>query len=643
MRAWVLALGMGACGWSVDRAERRTAPPGVLWVTLEGTAPDAPGLDPLRRCGTSYTRAYLPTPQLQPNLATLFTGLPPASHGVWTDGHHRLDDTHLTVAEAASAEGWATTASTGTRRTDRSSGLHAGFVTSADQPDPAQAHHPADALVQRIEWSAGGELVWIHLRQADLPALPPLLAAFELAHPEGVVVAVGVEGRGEGLALTDADLHVPLVVCGPDHEPGATDDRVSGLSQVTGEVRLRLGLPLRGTLPLAAEGPEQVVHEARAGEAGLGAAAARGLTVPDGRLVMAGSEAPWYPWSGQGIVATGQPASRGADAHRRLEAAIAPAGASARRFPTPRELLGLAEESPWVLVNPDRPGGRQPPRRLERAGRALADGVEALTHRRLKAARDAAAEPGLAGSPASAWLQVLAAREEGDARLALAFLDQLPHGGGPYPGVLGAWLALEGWARGDAVARARRLVQAYPEHPELPAHAAAIAAIATLQPWGAGPDAASAQADRDAARRDAHTWQAHSPPGPWHDAVAVLLDPTQPDALDRADAARDARPLLHTTRLAWALSRWHHGRPEAARTALQALLRDDPTAAAPRVLLSRWDLELGHHDSAVRLLAPLARTRPDDPLLQAWFAEARAAHSPDERAQRQWDRAFRRP
>ena len=59
--------------------------------------------------------------------------------------------------------------------------------------------------------------------------------------------------------------------------------------------------------------------------------------------------------------------------------------------------------------------------------------------------------------------------------------------------------------------------------------------------------------------------------------------------------------------------------------------------------LALWDRELGLDEEAVRLLASLARQHPEDPLLQTWFAEARAGHTPEERQERQRDRAFNKP
>ena len=627
MRAWtVLVLLIGACGWTSDPGARRGPPPGLLWITLEGVAPGDEGLDPLRACGTEYTRTYLPTPQLQPNLATLFTGRSPTTHGMWTEGHHRLGDGHATVATRAQAAGWRTTSSSGTVRTRRATGLHQGFATAHDQPDAVQHRHAAEAVVQRITWAPEGELVWVHLRAADLSLLPTLLAAFELAHPEGTTVAVGVEGTGAGLELTDDDLHVPLLVCGSEHPAQVRDDRVLGLARVTGEVRLKLGLPLEGTLPLRVDGPGQVPHEARAGQGAFGAAVSRGITLESGRLVRDGSADTWFPVSEGRIIGYGQPASAGSQAHRRLEQVAPPVGASPRRFPSPAEVLALAGESPWALVDPDQPAGKTPLQRLPRAEASLREGVRALGRRQLGPTVAAGAE--LPGTPAAHWLQLLAHRQAGRTDEGLEAVSNLGLGDQATWASAAAWLALEGFHRAEAVDRAHQLRAAHPEHPGVHEQAATIVTLAALHPWAVAEDHARAQATAD-------EWVGALPDSPRRRALSVLRHPDPP--------THEGLPSDPTGRLAWARQQWSAGNVVAATDALRSLLRREPTHAVARVELALWDRELGLDEEAVRLLAALARQHPEDPLLQTWFAEARAGHTPEERQERQRDRAFNKP
>ena len=262
-------------------------------------------------------------------------------------------------------------------------------------------------------------------------------------------------------------------------------------------------------------------------------------------------------------------------------------------------------------------------------------------------AAEASEEPALTEAPGGTWLRVLADRQAGRTREAIARLDQGPLADTALSQITAAWLALEGFHREEAVTRAQRAVADHPEHPELALHAATITALAVLQPWGAevpGTDGPAAEARRADARRQALEWIAQPlGPSPRVAATELLLEDTPEGVVASAERSELPPSTDPVVRLATAVAAWHRGEASVGHERLRSLVRDEPTSAVTRSLLARWNLELGHDSEAIRLLAPLARRHGDHELVQAWFAEAQAAHTPEERHERQVDRAFHRP
>lgn len=115
--AAVLALGslaLGRAGGTAERGPRATpsdARPAVILIVLDTQRADylgpysdgaslSPQLDRVAREGVVFERAFASASWTVPSHASLFTGLPPRTHGCSFRHHRHLDDSFTTLAEA---------------------------------------------------------------------------------------------------------------------------------------------------------------------------------------------------------------------------------------------------------------------------------------------------------------------------------------------------------------------------------------------------------------------------------------------------------------------------------------------------------------------------------------------------------------
>jgi hypothetical protein len=588
----------------------------VLLVTLEGAAATrfAPWggaddrLNDLAARGTTWSRAYAPTPQLQPNVASALTGLDVSQHGVRNDGAYRLDERFETWLETFAATGWRTTTSTGTQRTDDRWGLHQGSESRFTLDDAQRLGYDGEEVLQRMPLVDAPQASWVHLRADDLDDLTRWLPTWIERHPNSLLVVAGVEGHGDGIQLDDDALRVPLLIVGEGFTAGARIDDVVGLIDVAPTLLHAVGLPTTGR-PLQSGGSGAVLHRSHAARTALGLSNLEGRTGPDGRYVI-GTSGSWHAMSDGRIASSGHvvpeshPAAR---AHATAERE-APRSVSPRRLLTSYELHRLAMESPLVLGDADAPAGSRDARDEPDRSLRLRAALNAI-QRSLYAEFDRLIDDDpIQFTPAGRLLSARAAR--GRARFAEA-QGHLEQGHATWPGPVWAHLRAELAIDRCRVDEAAGWIQAFDER--APAHADALplwARLATL------PEASAA---RDAAELAV----AENPNHPHAPAARRILDPMG------ADPGPQSWSPLHEMARANAL--WRAGQPDAALDAQRHALALDPISCPSRRLLARWLVELGQAKEAQRLLAPLRADNPEQPALEAeWMAAQDAApQAPD--------------
>ncbi|MSR60130.1 MAG: tetratricopeptide repeat protein [Planctomycetaceae bacterium] len=250
--------------------------PNILFVTLDTTRADrlgcyghaaavTPHLDALAKRGVVFERAYAPAPMTSPSHTSMFTGLWPPEHGVFTNGQVALETGIPTVAELLQQRGYQTAAFVAAFVLEAKFGLNRGFQvydddlsTAADGGDILHRYRDGRVVVDSaVRWlkdrqsSAPPFFCWVHLYDPHDPYLAHphefgdtfddrrydgelayadrqvgrLFAALDQAGltQSTIIVVVGDHGEslgehGEethGYMLHESTLRVPLIMAGP--------------------------------------------------------------------------------------------------------------------------------------------------------------------------------------------------------------------------------------------------------------------------------------------------------------------------------------------------------------------------------------------------------------------------------------------
>jgi arylsulfatase A-like enzyme len=277
-RRWLLGLGglllaaIVACGivfWP------RPATPNILLITLDTTRADrigcygyalaeTPTLDHLAQRGVLFERAYAPAPMTAPSHTSMFTGLFPPEHGIWTNAGLALEPDIPVLAELLRRRGYATAAFISSVALQARCGLNRGFEVYDDDLSSGAAsadeHGPTRDGKQTVDVALGWLakrpreapfFCWVHLFDPHHPYLPRreefgerfeqrpydaeiayddlqlarLLAALDAQaiRDQTVIVVVGDHGEGlgehgeqqHGYMLHDSTLRVPLIIADP--------------------------------------------------------------------------------------------------------------------------------------------------------------------------------------------------------------------------------------------------------------------------------------------------------------------------------------------------------------------------------------------------------------------------------------------
>jgi arylsulfatase A-like enzyme len=134
-----LALPVAGALWLALRPAR---PPNILLVTIDTLRadrcsaygyprPTTPNLDRLAQEGVLFEAAYAPMATTGPSHASMFTGLPPRSHGLLKNGH-LLRPELTTLAESLLAGGYQTAAFVSSYVVNQGFGFNQGFGTYDD-------------------------------------------------------------------------------------------------------------------------------------------------------------------------------------------------------------------------------------------------------------------------------------------------------------------------------------------------------------------------------------------------------------------------------------------------------------------------------------------------------------------------------
>ncbi len=251
--------------------------PNILFITLDTTRADrigcygyeaaqTPVLDELSRRGVRFERAYVSAPMTAPSHTSIFTGLWPPEHGVYTNGHVSLEAGIPTLAEILQRHNYDTAAFVAAFVLTKKFGLDRGFghydddlSQAADEGDVLHRYRDGQLVIDSaISWltrrrarSNTPFFCWVHLYDPHDPYLDhaeifgdkfqgrPYDA--EIAYvdqqigrlvdtlsqlsirEQTVVVVVGDHGEslgehGEkthGYTLHDSTLRVPLIIADP--------------------------------------------------------------------------------------------------------------------------------------------------------------------------------------------------------------------------------------------------------------------------------------------------------------------------------------------------------------------------------------------------------------------------------------------
>ncbi len=118
----------------------------------------SPAFDALATEGTLFEHCFAPASWTVPSHASLFTGLPPRSHGASFEAHRWLDDDFTTLAETLAAAGWRTAGFAANEHVALSN-LHQGFETWETLGAPFRAltlRRPLQLLGAPSRWADEG-------------------------------------------------------------------------------------------------------------------------------------------------------------------------------------------------------------------------------------------------------------------------------------------------------------------------------------------------------------------------------------------------------------------------------------------------------------------------------------------------------
>ncbi|UCF80659.1 MAG: sulfatase-like hydrolase/transferase [Acidobacteriota bacterium] len=179
----------------------RTTAPNVLFITVDtlradrlgcaGYPIETPTIDRLAEEGIYFSSLYASVPTTLPSHASLFTSKRPFSNGVRTNGLHALDDSHTTLAEVLSAEGYETGAVTASFVLHSMYGLAQGFMSYEEVESLPHHEHlaqrPAGEITRLAEqWLKERKspwFLWVHYFDPHTPYEPPEPYRTRYEHP----------------------------------------------------------------------------------------------------------------------------------------------------------------------------------------------------------------------------------------------------------------------------------------------------------------------------------------------------------------------------------------------------------------------------------------------------------------------------
>lgn len=272
--ACLLGIALFAALWMFGTNSR----PNILFITLDTTradrigcygyaAAETPTIDALAKRGVLFERAYASAPMTAPSHTSMFTGLFPPEHGVWTNGGVGLPSDVPVLAETLQRAGYATAGFIASMVLEPNCGLNRGFDHyDSDLPEegPADDGHgharsrdgklvvdAALAWLNRRPASSAPFFCWVHLFDPHEPYLThaedfgekfaerpydaeiayvdrELARLFAALEKDGrldrtVIVIIGDHGEGlgdhgerqHGYMLHDSTLRVPFLIADP--------------------------------------------------------------------------------------------------------------------------------------------------------------------------------------------------------------------------------------------------------------------------------------------------------------------------------------------------------------------------------------------------------------------------------------------
>ncbi len=251
--------------------------PNLLLITLDTTRADrlgcygyaaaqTPVIDALAKRSVLFERAYAPAPMTAPSHVSMFTGLFPPEHGVWTNGGVGLAPDVPVLPEILRRQGYTTAAFISSVVLEPRCGLGRGFdkydaelprVNSADDDDHVGGRDGKLAVDAALKWlaqrssAAAPFFCWLHLFDPHEPYLKhpddfgdkfaerpydaeiayvdqQLGRLFSALEQEGllqrtIIVIIGDHGeslgehgeRQHGYMLHDSTLRVPFLIVDP--------------------------------------------------------------------------------------------------------------------------------------------------------------------------------------------------------------------------------------------------------------------------------------------------------------------------------------------------------------------------------------------------------------------------------------------